>query len=135
MRAQDSSGGDYQVDPKTGNNSLTEEIRQWPTAAASNAHNDTTLQCSGDGRKKPNKLGWAVAWNTPKACNTDKGGNPRENDRADLLAQTRSVGPCLPDPCSGTGSRPGSLNDKWVAALMGFPLDWLDVPAENGSAP
>jgi hypothetical protein len=32
-----------------------------PTPNASKAGNDTTLTCSGDGREKPNKLGWAVA--------------------------------------------------------------------------
>ena len=32
-----------------------------PTPGAAKANNDVGLQCSGDGRKKPNKLGWAVA--------------------------------------------------------------------------
>jgi len=46
----------------------------WPTANAANAANDITLTCSGDGREKPNKLGWAVAqrlWMTPKAGDAD----------------------------------------------------------------
>src|SRR5690606_7556037 len=37
----------------------------WPTPNTCKASNDVTLQCSGDGRQKPNKLGWAVAANTP----------------------------------------------------------------------
>ena len=40
----------------------------WPTPNASAVSNSTNLQCSGDGRTKPNKLGWAVAmWPTPSA--------------------------------------------------------------------
>lgn len=37
----------------------------WPTPNTCKASNDVNLQCSGDGRQKPNKLGWAVAANTP----------------------------------------------------------------------
>lgn len=37
----------------------------WPTPNAAPLSNDLNLQCSGDGRQKPNKLGWAVAVNTP----------------------------------------------------------------------
>lgn len=37
----------------------------WPTPNAAPLSNDLNLQCSGDGRTKPNKLGWAVAANTP----------------------------------------------------------------------
>ena len=33
----------------------------WPTPGAAKANTDLTLTCSGDGREKPNKLGWAVA--------------------------------------------------------------------------
>jgi hypothetical protein len=32
----------------------------WPTPNSLPASNDTSLTCSGDGREKPNKLGWAV---------------------------------------------------------------------------
>ena len=41
----------------------------WPTPQAAKAGDDVTLTCSGDGRAKPNKLGWAVAmWPTPSVC-------------------------------------------------------------------
>ncbi len=33
----------------------------WPTPNAGKAANEMNLRCSGDGRTKPNKLGWAVA--------------------------------------------------------------------------
>ena len=41
----------------------------WPTPNVAKASNDVTLQCSGDGRTTPNKLGWAAAitWATPMA--------------------------------------------------------------------
>jgi len=45
----------------------------WPTPNAMPATSDLGFQCSGDGRKKPNKLGWAVAqqmYPTPLATNT-----------------------------------------------------------------
>ena len=40
--------------------SLTREV-MYPTPNAAKAGNDLTLTCSGDGRERPNKLGWAVA--------------------------------------------------------------------------
>lgn len=56
---------------KTGNRSeaaaaragwtLSETVKMFPTPNASPASNSLDLRCSGDGRTKPNKLGWAVA--------------------------------------------------------------------------
>lgn len=40
---------------------LTKRSLCVPTPGSSKASNDVTLTCSGDGRKKPNKLGWMVA--------------------------------------------------------------------------
>ena len=43
----------------------------WPTPNACKAGEDLNLRLSGDGRTKPNKLGWAVAeatWPTPTVC-------------------------------------------------------------------
>ena len=43
----------------------------WPTPQAMPATSDLNFRCSGDGRDKPNKLGWAVAsvmWPTPTVC-------------------------------------------------------------------
>jgi hypothetical protein len=51
----------------------------WPTPQAMEATNDLKFTCSGDGREKPNKLGWAIAramWQTPvadDACNRAAG--------------------------------------------------------------
>lgn len=51
----------------------------WPTPNACTASNATNLQKSGDGRSKPNKLGWAVAtqmWPTPVASDTSSRNKP-----------------------------------------------------------
>ena len=56
------------------------ESGYWPTPNAMQATSDVNFRCSGDGRTKPNKLGWAVAereaigpktppmWPTPTVC-------------------------------------------------------------------
>ena len=56
------------------------ESGYWPTPNAMLATSDVNFRCSGDGRTKPNKLGWAVAereaigpktppmWPTPTVC-------------------------------------------------------------------
>ena len=52
------------------------EYGSWPTPNAAKAANDITLTCSGDGRRKPNKLGWAVMaqmWPTPDAMVANDG--------------------------------------------------------------
>lgn len=43
---------------------LSQAVRMWQTPNASKAGNDTTLTKSGDGRVRPNKLGWAVSAQT-----------------------------------------------------------------------
>lgn len=40
---------------------LADAVKFWPTPNASQISNNTSVRCSGDGRAKPNKLGWAVA--------------------------------------------------------------------------
>ena len=138
----------------------------WPTPGASKASSDTTLTCSGDGRATPNKLGWAaVFWSTPRACDADKAGSPREKQRGDLQAQARwwatpsasddrqrftqanmerraakgkqvmLSGQVVLENLSTTGSRPGLLNPLWVLQLMGFPVDWLDGAESPCSEP
>ena len=127
----------------------------WPTPGASKASSDTTLMCSGDGRTTPNKLGWAaVFWSTPRACDADKAGSPREKQRGDLQAQCRwwatplasdwrstkaseatmakggrplreQVGQLDRENRSTHGNRPGLLNPLWVLQLMGYPVSWF----------
>ena len=65
----------------------------WPTPNTLPASNDLQLQCSGDGREKPNKLGWAVAefekskWTTPSATDGERGGCLTENMSGTSLTQ------------------------------------------------
>ncbi len=48
---------------KTAGWGLSSAVKMWPTPNACKASNDTTLRKSGDGRDRPNKLGWAVSEN------------------------------------------------------------------------
>jgi hypothetical protein len=88
----------------------------WPTPNASKAANDLTLTKSGDGRTKPNKLGWAVAlWPTPTRRDT-KGRD----------ANCRAGGPSLPEVLfRQTGS--GRVNPNWIEWLMGFPIGHTEL--------
>jgi len=96
-RAEDSqSFGAHRGTPDT----LTAFTKMWPTPGAAKANNDTSLTCSGDGREKPNKLGWAVAAEQQKEATT--------------IEEARMMG-------AGNG---GKLNPTWVEWLMGFPLGW-----------
>jgi len=86
----------------------------WPTPNSSKAANDITLQCSGDGRSKPNKLGWAVGQSFPtptSRMHKDNGKSPSElNRNSETLAMKAG----------------GQLNPQWVEWLMGFPIGWTD---------
>ena len=85
----------------------------WPTPNAVLLASDLSLQCSGDGRKKPNKLGWAVAQTipTPRANDAEKRGNiDAENPRNGLAGFVRG------DTVSGL------LNPTFVEWLMGWPI-------------
>ena len=93
--------------------SPAEFVMMWPTPSACNASTDLTLRKSGDGRAKPNKLGWAVSmWTTPTAADSQgtSGGNNSRSLRTD-------VG--------------GQLNPTWVEWLMGFPIGWTDLDASE----
>lgn len=53
-----------------------------PTPTSEKAGNDMTLTCSGDGREKPNKLGWAIALlPTPDAYQGTRGGSQHPDKR------------------------------------------------------
>jgi hypothetical protein len=89
--------------------------RLWPTPNASKAANDVTLTKSGDGRTKPNKLGWAVAlWPTPVSDDT---GWRRNKYPQGGTALSTAIGGCL--------------NPTWVEWLMGYPAGWTDLGASE----
>lgn len=124
----------------------------WPTPNASPLTNSTSLTCSGDGRTKPNKLGWAVAmWPTPHAhCHTGPG---HQGWRGGVNLQTAvkmwPTPSAADDRDRGNLSTPaiqrrmakgkqlnlsmvvsdtsGQLNPTWVEWLMGFPTGHTDL--------
>lgn len=96
----------------------------WPTPNAMPASNDLNFRCSGDGRTKPNKLGWAVAnsiWPTPCAS-ASKGSSPAALVRKDgkSLVNDRIDHAVM-------ASDGGQLNPEWVEWLMGWPIGWTEL--------
>lgn len=108
-----------------------------PTPNASNAGNDTTLTCSGDGRRRPNKLGWWVSERllpTPRAsANENRTTKPAPSHLAGThgwsLAAVASLGSSAaespasrsPSPASGEASTtPGTSGPPWQASFA----DW-----------
>lgn len=90
----------------------------WPTPNASMVSNNSDLQCSGDGRATPNKLGWASAltgWPTPTVGNA----------QGSQMAKDASATGRRPDGSKATVS----LNQ--VASFSGWPTpsarDWKDT--------
>jgi hypothetical protein len=61
-------------------------------------------------------------WPSPRATDGSKGGPNQRGSKGDLM---------LPSAVAQTKKAPGagSLNPAWVAQLMNFPADWLDLPA------
>lgn len=123
----------------------------WPTPNAAPLSNNLNLQCSGDGRTKPNKLGWAVSMlPTPTTIdagtgrfNTSIGGTPRPSlalmARKNLWPTPKARdwkdgrseginGRSSPDlgKVVGQSQATGSLNPSWVEWLMGFPIGFTD---------
>lgn len=131
----------------------------WPTPNSAKAGNDISLQCSGDGREKPNKLGWAVAvvmFPTPSATEygTNQGGGMGRTGPIRPSLGTMARKGLWPTPrtkgmCGGTGNwaqlkakceditearqmgagNGGQLNPTWFEWLMGYPLGWTDLNA------
>ena len=108
-----------------------------PTPNASNAGNDTTLTCSGDGDRRPNKLGWWVSERllpTPRAsANENRTTKPAPSHLAGThgwsLAAVASLGSSAaespasrsPSPASGEASTtPDTSGPPWQASFA----DW-----------
>lgn len=121
--------------------SLPRDASQWPTPNALPASNDLTLTCSGDGREKPNKLGWAIAaWPTPDA-NADsyrlKGDSQQSKSlepmsrKFSLQVQATQAGPTSSETSLGS---PRRLNPAFAAWLMGWPSWWTNPGVTNSAA-
>ncbi len=119
----------------------------WPTPGAAKANNDTNLTCSGDGRTKPNKLGWAVAlWPTPTKQDGENNAGPSQWERntpplnvAVKMYPTMDVGAAKGRGQASADNRSrlgGSLNPEWVEWLMGYPIGHTDLKdSETPSSP
>jgi len=111
----------------------------WPTPNACTASNATNLQKSGDGRSKPNKLGWAVAthmWPTPTVCGNynRKGASATSGDglatavrqwptpTAHNAKETNAPSESGRNTPTLVAQAGGPLNPAWVEWLMGWPI-------------
>ena len=136
------AGGQYWELPMLGRTTKGTDSGFWPTPNAMKATNDLNLRCSGDGRSKPNKLGWAVAstmWPTQTVCGNynRKGASATIGDGLATAVKTWAT-PVYRDYRSPglsrmerTGSKSGDplpqqvggiLNPMWVEKLMGDEL-------------
>ena len=97
---------DYKGRPSDGFNqaNLCRDVALLPTPTSEKAGNDTGLRCSGDGREKPNKLGWAVALlPTPTARDWKDGAPCAAVPENALLGRTVwSIGASTPTPSNAT---------------------------------
>lgn len=94
----------------------------FPTPNAAKAAQDLSLRRSGDGRTKPNKLGWFVAekpFPTPRAI---YGAHPGMSDPSHLTGAAGAA-----------PERDLRLSAEWTARLMGFPDGYLDLDRDDTS--
>ncbi len=105
----------------------------WPTPGASKAANDLKLTKSGDGRKKPNKLGWMiVSLMYPTLTTADSRSTRNHTARRKNPSSQHSDGWTLVDVVDGL---PNPTFAEW---LMGYPIGWTEIetqPSETQSFP
>lgn len=92
---------------------LTIAVQYWPTPTVSRTGNYT--QDGRTGHRRLSLQGKANLWPTPTV---DDAHNVTRKSGG-ISSLTREV--------TNSGAATGRLNPTWVAWLMGFPLDWLDV--------
>lgn len=109
-----------------------------PTASDYGTNQGGASGRTGKARPSLSTMARHGLWPTPTVCGNYNraGASPTSGDGL-ATAVKRWPTPCAidekgPGPKSGTGKDlpqevGGSLNPTWVAWLMGFPLDWLDV--------
>ena len=121
--------GERAYNPKTGKHvqmTLNRSVKMWPTPDSSPrgtramdlVENASTVRRRGSGQRRGMDLQTAVKmWPTPTE---DDGSNvnPNANRRKGLCSEVKAQ----------EGS--GRLNPQWVSWLMGYPVDWCDLPGE-----
>lgn len=150
------------TDGKTGRSttqgrSLVRDVQMWPSPMAG----DATGSRSSKGKDRPDEGGLASAarkWPTPRAEDSEQTGGHRGTpdtltSAARLWPRETFPTPTTPRPhdndntagaympsqnqkdlASVVAQQGGSLNPTWVAWLMGWPLDWTDLPATSGGS-
>jgi hypothetical protein len=107
---------------------LNEQVREWPTPAATPYGNN---QGGAAGRVGPKRESLErMVWPTPKAENwpTATTRDWKDGACADANVPTNGLlGRAVPRT---TGSSRARLNPRWVAQLMGYPHDWLAPDGE-----
>lgn len=128
--------------PKLGRHTFAGGSSLLPTPTASDYGTNQGGASGRTGKARPSLSTMARRglWPTPTVCgNHNKAGaSPTSGDGLATAVKR------WPTPCSRDGKGPwstgtgtdlpqaagGNLNPTWVAWLMGFPLDWLDVDDE-----
>lgn len=111
-------------------------LQDWPTPQARDWKDTGPSQ----GNRKDPKLGTQVHWTatqaqgmwpTPTAQDAASSGSAGYSKASGRHGGTTltdaTVGPRGPASRSTNGKNRARLNHRWVAQLMGFPLDWSDV--------
>lgn len=105
----------------------------WPTPTASDLKGN-----KGVNRKSPS-LGDERMWPTPRASEMSRGSDPARGPKGGStgLKHDAEHWSGHPDPTTATGGTDGEqradLNPRFVAALMGVPLDWLTPSTSVGT--
>lgn len=104
-RASDGEKGGPNQSFTAGGVPLPAMASQWPTPGAAKANNDAGLMKSGDGREKPNKLGWAAgSWPTPMSLSFDGSHQPGNNRSGNKMLE---IAANWSTPTAHDGRRPG----------------------------
>jgi len=99
----------------------------WPTPTSCGAGNDLTLSKSGEGREKPNKLGWAVSlWPAPTVDNF----RTRGGDRKDELGLPR-LAKQWPNAMASDTRNKGAFGNG-SEKLSGVMMNWPTALANDG---
>ncbi len=102
----------------------------WPTPTASDHKGSGPTVVRKDGKLRNDRLDYAVEqfWPTPTSMTGGEGVAPSHLDGSHGWNIGAAVNAA--DPKSG-----GKLNPKWVAWLMGYPIEYLNsVPWETASS-
>lgn len=113
-----------------GGTPLLVQVQDWQTPMPSDVLGGRTTK----GKDRPTETGLRQQasgdWMTPQSRDykgiSQASAKGEEGSICDQLQKIPPSGPLDPANPSTRGSRPVVLNPAWVAALMGFPADWLD---------